>query len=154
MNDYEKYSGILGQIGETIVSNYLISQGFKVYKSTDYYDSQKDLIVNGRTVEIKTKQPYVNKNAFSIKIHHLKKCLSVDDLYFVSVPPIFKLDYKWAGYIFLANPKEMQYQNYTTRSGYEMIAIPIEQTAIKVCTKIADKDIAQLNKYAQKENGN
>lgn len=148
---YDQCATILGQVGETIVSNYLISRGFKVYKSTDYFDSQKDFLLDGKKIEIKTKQPYVLKNAFSFEPNQLRKCLSVNDLYFVSVPPLFKKDYKYGGYVFLINPKEMRHFSYITKVGVKMIAIPIEQPAMKVCTKISNEDVNQLIKYAQSE---
>ena len=149
--NYDQCATILGQVGETIVSNYLISEGFKVYKSTDYFDSQKDFLLDGKKIEIKTKQPYVLKNAFSFEPNQLRKCLNVDDLYFVSVPPLFKKDYKYGGYIFRINPKEMRHFTYTTKGGTRMVAVPIEQPAMSRCAKIADRDVEQLIKYAQSD---
>ena len=91
---------ILGKTGEKIVSNYFQRQRMIVEHSIDNFDREKDLIVEGKNVEVKTMQPYVYKNAFSFKKNQLKKCKSVDRFVIVSVPPLINVKYKYGGKIF------------------------------------------------------
>jgi hypothetical protein len=139
---------ILGRTGEKIIANMLIELGLKVQESIDHFDSQKDFLVDGKTVEVKTEQPYVLKDSFSFRENQLRKCKSVDVLYFVSIPPLFKKDYKWGGWIFRAEPQNFKYSTYTTKTGMRMVAVPIEQSAMIPVKKMNDLEIAELLKYA------
>lgn len=139
---------ILGRIGEKIVANMLTNLGLNVQESIDHFDSKKDFLVDGKTVEVKTEQPYVLKNAFSFRESQMRKCRNVDVLYFVSIPPLMKLDYKWAGWIFRAEPENFRSYSYTTKSGTRMIAVPIEQPALHPIGKMQADEILELLKYA------
>lgn len=138
---------ILGKTGEKIIANMFNSEGRKVQYAIDNFDSQKDFIVDGKMVEVKTEQPYVLKNAITIRKTQLRKCKAVDELYFISVPPLFKKDYKWGGWIFKVDSKTFNYSNYTTKSGNNMIEIPIEQEAISKVRKLTNEELFELMKY-------
>lgn len=139
---------ILGRTGEKIIANMLINLGLNVQESIDHFDSEKDFLVDGKKVEVKTEQPYVLKNAFSFRENQLRKCRSVDVLYFVSIPPLMDVNYKWGGWIFRAEPQNFKCQTYTTKFGTRMVAVPIEQDALIPVKKMEESEIAQLLKYA------
>lgn len=140
---------IVGRIGEKIVVNYLNSQGEKVQESIDHFDREKDLISNGKKVEVKTQQPFVVKNAFTFRVNQLRKCRSVDELYIVSVPPKMKPNYKWGGWLFKVDPKTFKESRYTTSFGNEMVVINIEQPAVTPLKKLSKEEIDELNKYTE-----
>ena len=56
---YDESIGELGLLGEKIMTNYFNSQGMMVEHSIDKFDREKDMLVNGKKVEIKTEQPLV-----------------------------------------------------------------------------------------------
>jgi hypothetical protein len=90
----------IGKTGENLVAEYFKQQGSLVKTSDDNFDSEKDLIVDGKNVEVKTQTIYrmfpYNGNrvhAFTVDIHkecdkiysnQLSKCLNVDRLIFVA----------------------------------------------------------------------
>lgn len=147
MKNYVSNADILGRMGEKIIANYLNSKGHSVEESIDHYDYEKDLLVDGKKVEVKTEAPFVMQNAFSVRENQLKKCRNVDILYFVSVPPSIKPNYKWAGWIFEVDPKTFKHRTYTTKTGLKMILIDIEQDAVKAVHKMKDSEINQLSRY-------
>lgn len=140
---------ILGRTGEKIIANMLTNLGLNVQESINHFDSDKDFLVDGKKVEVKTEQPYVMKNAFSFRENQLRKCQSVDVLYFVSIPPLINLSYKWGGWIFRAEPQNFKYHIYTTKFGIKMVGVPIEQDALIPVKKMEDNEIAELLKYAK-----
>lgn len=81
---------MLGDAGETLVSNFLQENGWLVKSSVNQYDSKQDMIATRDdvtvTIEVKTQQPYHMLNAFTVKPNQLQKCLSVDSLIFVETP--------------------------------------------------------------------
>jgi len=86
---------IIGIIGETIIENVFSIEGFDFKKSDDWWDSEKDGIVNGKKYEVKTQVPFYSENAFSIPLSQFEKLSNVDITYFVEIP--------LGGYIF--NPE-------------------------------------------------
>lgn len=148
----EQKMDALGLAGEKIVTNMLnsLSDKLKIEHSIDKFDSEKDMLVDGYTVEVKTQVPFLMKNAFTFKPNQLKKCRSVDVLYFVSVPPPNHQD-KWAGWIFRADPKKFRYQNYTTKDGRNMILVPREQSGMFPVQKMSDEDVKHLMRYTISE---
>jgi len=97
---------------------------------------------------VKTEQPFVKKNAFTFRENQLKKCRNVDELYFISIPPLINLNYKWGGWIFKANPKTfIETETYTTKFGIRMIVIPIKQDSLIPIKKLSQDEIDELLKY-------
>ena len=142
----EEMMNELGLAGEKIIINMLSEEGCKIKSSVDKFDSEKDLLVNDKKVEVKTQVPFIMQNAFTFKPNQLNKCRSVDVLYFVSVPAPRHSD-KWAGWIFRAEPKEFKTRNYTTKDGRNMILIDREQKALKPVRKMTEQEMAELQKY-------
>ena len=143
----EELMNELGLAGEKIVINMLSDEGCRIKTSVDKYDSEKDLLVDGQyKVEVKTQVPFVMQNAFTFKPNQLRKCRSVDVLYFVSVPPPRHED-KWAGWIFRVEPKNFVTRNYKTKDGREMILIDREQSALVPVKKMTGDEMKELQKY-------
>lgn len=139
----------LGKTGEKIIANMLNAEGLRVEYALNNYDREKDFIVDGKKVEVKTEQPYVKKNAISIRDTQVRKCRGVDVLYFVTVPPLFDRRYKWGGWIFRVDPQTFKYDPYVTSFGVSMVAIPIEQEAVIPIRELNKEEIDELMRYAQ-----
>jgi hypothetical protein len=139
----------LGKTGEKIVANHFVKQGCIVEHSLNNFDSQKDFVIDGKLVEVKTEQPYVKKNSITIRQNQLRKCRSVDLLIFVTVPPLFNTRYKWGGYMLNVDPKNFICENYVTKFGTKMTSISMEQESVSVIRKLTDEEMAELMKYAQ-----
>jgi hypothetical protein len=137
----------LGQVGEIIVMNHFSKKGSVVEASINPYDRQKDMIIDDKKIEVKTQVPFVNKNAFTIRENQLKKCLEVDELFFISVPNKQK-EHHSSGKVYIANPKTLQYKNYQTRDGRKMILIPIEQESVKEVFTMSEEECMMLQKYS------
>jgi hypothetical protein len=137
----------LGLAGEKIVINLLSEEGRKVKSSINKYDSEKDLLADDKKVEVKTQVPFIMQNAFTFKPNQLRKCRSVDILYFVSVPAGRHND-KWAGWIFKAEPKTFNTRNYKTKDGRDMILVDREQDALTPVKKMTDEEMKELQKYS------
>jgi hypothetical protein len=136
----------LGRIGEKIIVNYLSRQGLTVEESINPYDSEKDLVCAGKNIEVKTQVPFIIENAFTFKPNQLKKCRSVDELYFVAVPAP-KHSYKWAGWIFKVDPKEFLIRKRIVSGGREMILVNIQQDAVVPIEKVSDEYMTEMVKY-------
>ena len=76
----------LGMAGEKLVSSFFRSLGHTVEESLSTYDSVKDMIVDGKTCEVKTQMPFYTENSFTMKKNQLTKCRNVDKLIFVEAP--------------------------------------------------------------------
>ena len=145
----EQRIDILGRIGEKILVNYFNTLGRKVQESIDHFDHVKDMTVDGKLIAVKTEQPFVKKNAFTFRENQLRKCRNVDELYFISIPPLLNPSYKWGGWIFKADPKTfVESERYTTKFGNKMIVVPIEQESLIPVKKLSQDEIDELIKYA------
>lgn len=148
MNKYGKMNE-LGLMGEKIVINYLSSQGRKVEHSVDKFDSKKDLISDEKIIEVKTQVPFIKEKALTFRPNQLKKCRSVDELYFVTVPA--KHTYEWSGWLFQVDPKNFIHRERKTKDGRQMILVDIEQEAVKPLIKIKEEHIKHLVRYASSD---
>ena len=137
----------LGLSGEKIIINMLSEEGCKVKTSINKYDSEKDLLVDDTyTVEVKTQAPFVKENAFTFNPSQLRKCKSVDVLYFVSVPhPRYR--HFSDGWIYRAVPSEFKSYPWKDRYGNPRICIPIKQEALIPVKKMSDEECKELQKY-------
>jgi hypothetical protein len=139
---------ILGKIGEKYVGNYL-AKNRKVEFSLDNFDSEKDLIADGKTVEVKVGTPFITEGAIAFKKSQLTKCRSVDEFYFVTIPAP-KYDYRWSGWLFrIENNFKCKVRNITRSNGGidEMVLVPIEQDAVIPMFKVEDSVINEMMKY-------
>lgn len=145
-----------GHCGERIVANYLVRERVMIQWTLNLLDNEKDLYIlneeNELTVEVKTQDIYINKNAFTIKYHQLNKCMSADIFYGVTVPTIrFN---KYQGKILQIDLKNAHtdYYTVTDKNGFrEMIAIPLDQPAVKVIYTLNDKEVMDLQNSSDSE---
>lgn len=139
----------LGETGEKIVRNYLATKGFIITDTIDVYDSTKDFDAEkgGKTysVEVKTQVPFVTKNSFTVPKKQFGKFKSVDMIIFVTVPP--EKPYEHGGKIFAVRPKKVKTEFYTTKSGLEMILVPIKQPGIKFLRNLTSQEISLLMRH-------
>ena len=139
---------ILGKIGEKYVGNYL-AENRKVQFSLDNFDSEKDLMADDKTVEVKVGTPFITEGAIAFKKSQLTKCRSVDEFYFVTIPAP-KYDYRWSGWLFrIENNFRYKVRNITRSNGWidEMVLVPIEQDAVIPIFKVEESVINEMMKY-------
>lgn len=95
----------IGRLGEELVYLHFKKNGIEVKYSDDEFDSEKDLLINGETSEVKTQTVYQafpfpqgKEPAFTVSItnddgfgyrNQLSKCLNVQRLFFVARPTIY-----------------------------------------------------------------
>lgn len=141
----------LGIMGEKLVRNLMAKSGHIILDSLNPFDNKKDFIRNDKTCEVKTEQPYVLKNCFSFRKNQLTKCRTVDELYIVSVPPLGRPTYQHGGKVFLVDPKMFEQISYKTKSGIEMIGIPIVQKSVECIYTMTVEERSQFMRYAESE---
>jgi len=147
MFDTESPQAKMGRAGETIIHNWLNKNGFIVEASVDQYDSEKDMLVEGKKIEVKTQVPFVIKDAFSILQKQLKKCLNADVVYFISVPNTKHKHYS-DGKVYRIDSDKIKYQFHKTKDGRQMILIPIGQPDMKEVFTISPKECEILQRYS------
>lgn len=139
----------LGHIGENIVVNWYSSQGYRIKISLDPYDSVKDLMVGHMQVEVKTQQPHVKMCALTFRPNQLPKCSNENTLLtFVTATAEFDPKFKWNNCLFEVK-HNFKTVRYTTNGGRNMIAVPIEQEAVRFIKKLEQEEILALSKYTQ-----
>lgn len=139
----------LGHIGENIVANYYSSQGYRIKLSLDPYDSVKDLMIGNMQVEVKTQQPYVKMGALTFRPNQLPKCSNPNTLLtFVTATAEYDPSYKWNNCLFEVE-HNFKTVPYITSYGIKMIAVLIEQEAVRFIKKLEDEEISVLSKYTQ-----
>jgi hypothetical protein len=136
---------MLGNYGERIVGEVLRSIGYDVVYSDDPYDRNKDMTVNGSTVEIKTQVPFYSEKAFSINAKQLRKCNSVDYVVFVAVPSLNMTSIGRGnsidGNIYTVDPQIAKWRSRTTNDGRSMYLMDINQPGVTLCHKITNQKI-------------
>lgn len=135
----------MGRAGETIVTNYFNRLGVMVEASVDQYDSEKDMLIDGKRVEVKTQVPFIKKNAFTIKENQLRKCLNADMVYFISVPNATYRHFS-DGKVYCIESDKLQYTRYATKDGRNMVLIPIAQ--MEEVFELSDKECRILQSYS------
>jgi hypothetical protein len=136
----------LGKAGESIISNYFSSQGMRVEISVNQFDSQKDMIVEGKIVEVKTQVPFVTKDSFTFKQNQLNKCVNADEVYFISVPTVRR--HFSEGKVYVIKGSEIKYKKHKTKDGREMILIPINQDGMKEVFEVSEQEKKLLVQYS------
>lgn len=135
---------LIGALGEEIVDKVLKEAGFSVQKSEDKYDSEKDFLVEGLKVEVKTVVPWFTENALTIDASQYRKCYNADYVIFVCVPSkgLTNLSTnKYDGNVYVVNPKEVKWKTKETRHGLAKCLIKIDQPEVRLCHKITDEKI-------------
>ena len=146
MMNREQMMDILGRMGEKYVSNYLSKNGIVVEQALNHFDSKKDLMGDGKTIEVKTQVPFIKEKAITIKPNQLPKCRGVDRLFFVTIPAP-RHHYQYAGWLFEVDSKNFKTRNYRTKDGRNMVLIDIEQEFVKPIQRVDDTTLSEMMKY-------
>ena len=134
---------VLGDIGEKIVGNYMSRIGRTVEMSTDPFDSEKDMKVNGVSLEVKTQVPFCLENSFTIRKNQLNKCLNVDYFVIVQAP----CEYLNEAAIWKVK-KGFTYNTVKLKGGGERLSIPMNQANVIKKMDIVGEDKDLLRKYS------
>ena len=134
---------LLGGVGEKIVANYMSKQGIIVEQSVDPYDSQKDMKINGKPLEVKTQVPFVYMKCFTLKKNQLNKCLNAEYFVFVQAPCKH-----WDEAAIYQVENGFKYGIDTMKNGDERYTIPINQPAVNKVMQIEGNDKEILRRYA------
>jgi hypothetical protein len=137
---------ILGKTGEKIVSNFFSKSGKIVEQAINNFDSTKDMVVDGKKIEVKTQVPFVLKSSFTFRKNQLRKCLNADQVVFVSIPNGTMKHYS-DGKVYSIDSKKLKYDLYTTKDGREMVLINIGQPDMIELYKMSDEECKELMKY-------
>lgn len=143
--------GYQGRTGETIIANYYIEQGKKVLFSVDQHDDNKDLTIEGYTVEVKTMVPFFSEDAFSFRVSQLDKCKNVDIVYFISVPADGKTHFSF-GKVYRIKSDKMKYSFYRKsfgeRGSAKMVKVPIKQEGMQEVFELTEEQKLKLQEYS------
>ena len=140
-HDYKRK--VLGDIGEKIVGNYMSRIGRAVEMSSDPFDSEKDMKVNGVSLEVKTQVPYCLEKSFTIRSNQLNKCLNVDYFVIVQAP----CEYLNEAAIWKVK-KGFTYNTVKLKGGGERLSIPMNQENVIKKMDIIGEDKNLLRKYS------
>lgn len=140
---------LLGLMGERIVASHLRNLGHRVDESLNPFDSEKDMLVDGLPVEVKTQVPVIVEDSFGVSPKQRNKILSCHRVYWLSVP--FRANDELAGWVFEMNPADanLKAHRWYTNNGREMLLFPRRQTAMLPLFQITDTVIlGQLRKLS------
>jgi hypothetical protein len=140
-----------GRVGENIVQNYCTENGSKVITSYDTYDGEKDLMIDGLKIEVKTEVPYFSKDAFTFRNSQLQKCKNCDIVYFVSVPAHGKTHFSF-GKVYRIKSEQMKYsfyyKDFGPRGKPKMVMVPIRQEGMEHVFDLTEAHIAKLQEFS------
>lgn len=131
---------LLGMIGERIVAQFLRSQGREVLESLNVFDSEKDMMVDGKPCEVKTQVPFMIEDSFALPVNQLKKVMGVHRLYFVCVP-LNRPDDLAGGIFEIDLNSEHKSHRRTVGGVKEVVCFPRRQPAMKKIAQINDPAI-------------
>lgn len=141
--DYKKV--LLGMLGEKIVAKHFRDSGHQVEESLNIFDSEKDMTIDGKNVEVKTNAPLIYYDSFSFPKSQYNKIINSHRVYWVSVPLQTQED-EFAGCVFEMDPKIAKLHLIKFASGKKTIGLRRNQEGMKVIHKIED---AALLKHLQ-----
>lgn len=140
---------LLGIMGERIVASILRKRGHLVEESLNVFDDEKDMLVDGKRVEVKTQVPYMIEDSFAVLPYQLKKLKGCDLVYFISVP--LKAQDPLAGAIFEIdlNSDDAKAHRVERHDGQTVICFPRRQKEMKLIDQITDEGVLeQLRKLS------
>lgn len=132
---------LLGLLGERIVAKVLRDANYKVEESLNVFDPNKDMLVNGKKVEVKCQVPYLIQDAFAVSPSQIRKLLSCKYVFWVSVPPKTINDDRGGWVYAMDTSMNVKYYSAKTKKGRELIYFPRNQPAMKVIYKIKDMNL-------------
>jgi hypothetical protein len=140
----------LGKMCEDFVKDHLRSLG-KIVEDANWFDREKDCIVDGLKAEIKGQVPWIRENAFTVRENQLTKITEADILYFVSVPisdEFGNTDHHGGDIFVCTEPKKLEILTKTTSRGTKMLLIKRGQLALSVIHTLSPEQKQQLKDAA------
>ncbi len=145
---------ILGDIAETVVSDYFTMQGDTVEMSTDPYDQEKDMFINGVRTEVKFETLYHKFNSFSIPVYNtrngkitrnqLNKCVNVERLIVVQNPGKDRAVTLWEA----APLGKRDFEFIVNQHDGRLVALFPLETFTKIVDIRSDKLYNEITKYS------
>lgn len=145
MTDRDTKISAVGKSGETIIANWFTMQGSSVVLSEDSFDHHKDMVIDGKTVEIKTQVPFVKERAFSFRENQLRKCSKVELVIFVAIPNT-QFPSRYDGKVYMIEGPKMKTRKYVTRDNRNMVLVDIEQPDMQYLFTMNNKQCNILQK--------
>jgi hypothetical protein len=135
----------LGFEGEKLVKAIYERMGYIVELSEDSWDLEKDMLVDGKTCEVKTQIPVITQNCMAIKTSQYEKCTNVDILIFVEIPYSNKYGVNETVNIYQALDREVR--EFRTADGRDMLLYPISKMNLikKVTSTVICKHFESLS---------
>jgi len=135
----------LGFEGEKLVKAIYERMGYIVELSEDYWDPLKDMLIDGRTCEVKTQIPVITQNCMAINTSQYEKCTNVDILIFVEIPYSNKYGVNETVNIYQALDREVR--EFRTADGRDMLLYPISKMNLikKVTSTVICKHFESLS---------
>jgi hypothetical protein len=148
---------LLGEMGSALIQQFVVSQGYYCFAPWDVYHRSCDLVIQPDPVrepnvlyraQVKCKVPFVTKGSQSFTSKQWLHYQGVDIIYFICSPVVGEYEHMdiWKGRIYSGNPKKLQTKNVTTRSGRDMVLIPLDQPELKHEFTIKNQECLDLMK--------
>jgi hypothetical protein len=133
-------NALLGMLGEKIVAKHLRDCGHSVNESLYMFDSDMDMTVDGKPVEIKTQVPFLMYDSFTVGINQMNKIQNSHKVYWVSVPPGNASDIL-SGAVFEMDPKVATSFLHRLNNGREIMCFRRNQEGMKIVYQIKDQKL-------------
>jgi len=130
---------LLGMLGEKIVAKHLRDSGCIVEESLNIFDSDKDMVVDGKNIEVKTNAPLFFYNSFTVSDKQYNKIINSHRVYWLSVP-LQTINDEYAGCIFEMDPSIVKSYRITMNNR-SVTAFKRIQLGMKIVHKIEDPAI-------------
>ena len=144
----------LGLEGEKLVKAIYEIMGHTVILSEDKYDSEKDMLIDGQTCEVKTQIPVITQNCMAIKTNQYYKCINADILLFVEIPYSNRYGVNETVNIYQAKIRDSSnslWIPWRSADGRDMMLYPISKLTLiesiqneEICKRFADLSNSQV----------
>lgn len=131
---------LLGMLGEKIVAKHLRDCGHSVNESLYMFDSDMDMTVDGKPIEVKTQVPLLMYDSFTVNTNQINKIQNSHRVYWVSVPPTKASDIL-SGTVFEMDPKIATSFLHKLNNGREIICFRRNQEGMKIVYQIKDEKL-------------
>jgi hypothetical protein len=139
-NEQDLKKLLLGMLGEKIVAKHLRDCGHIVNESLYMFDSNMDMTVDGKPIEIKTQVPFLMYNSFAVSTNQINKIQKSHRVYWVSVPPGKASDIL-SGAVFEMDPKVATGFLHKLNNGREIMCFRRDQEGMKIVYQIKDQKL-------------
>lgn len=139
-NETKLKNTLLGMLGEKIVAKHLRDCGHNVNESLYMFDSDMDMTVDGKPIEVKTQVPFLMYDSFTVNTNQVNKIQNSHRVYWVSVPP-GKASDVLSGSVFEMDPKVATNFSHMLNNGREIICFKRNQEGMKIVYQIKDKKL-------------